>query len=133
MIFANELLDKIRSHEFGFETGEDAVLQLIAVDSKSVAAGSSVAVICASVALGAHDGISPLTKAAPILGDLIDEVRLTPEEDGSLKAELFGDLAAMLAYAQHEKKSPDSEKPGRELSLVAGARNPRQLTLEAWV
>ena len=44
-------------------------------------------------------------EAAQILGDLIDEVRLTPEEDGSLKAELFGDLAAMLAYAQNEKKS----------------------------
>ena len=67
-------------------------------------------------------------EAAQILGDLIDEVRLTPEEDGSLKAELFGDLAAMLAYAQHEKKSPDSDKPGRELSLVAGARYGTYLT-----
>ena len=28
----------------------------------------------------------------------------------------------MLTYAQNEKKRPDSEKPGRELSLVAGAR-----------
>ncbi len=59
-------------------------------------------------------------EAAQILGGLIGEVRLTPEENGAIKAELFGDLAAMLAYAQHEKKSPDSEKPGRELSLVAG-------------
>jgi hypothetical protein len=80
-------------------------------------------------------------EAAESLGNLIEKVVLTPDAgapDG-LAAELHGNLAMILTLAA----SPDSAKlprisgsknsrsrsvPGRQLSVVARARNHRQLT-----
>ena len=65
------------------------------------------------------------TEAAEMLRDLIDEIRLVPE-DGELAIELRGDLAAILALS---RKNPQGDASGAQITLVAGARNHRNLTL----
>ena len=66
-------------------------------------------------------------EAGEILRSLVDRVVLTPDDDGtSLKAELYGDLAEILAFSSSgnsDKKIPGScSEPGSLLSVVAGAR-----------
>ena len=62
-------------------------------------------------------------EAGEIIRGLIDRIVLTPA-DGVLKAELHGDLGAILAYADGELqpngKASSSAKPGALLSVVAG-------------
>jgi DNA invertase Pin-like site-specific DNA recombinase len=66
------------------------------------------------------------TDAAEILRGLIDKIVLTPTDEG-LRAELHGDLAAMLALederASSNKKRPETDVSGRQLSVVAGTCN----------
>ena len=58
---------------------------------------------------------------------MIQTIRLVPE-DGELAIELVGELAGILALTN--EKSPRPLGPGaRQLTLVAGARNLRELTL----
>jgi hypothetical protein len=73
---------------------------------------------------------TPRRFTAEILRGLIEEIRLTPSVDGDrLGLELYGHLAATLALTN----DPTANRPGsgdpRRFSLVAGERNPRQLTL----
>ena len=59
-------------------------------------------------------------EAADVLRALIDEIRVTPAPGGELRMELFGDLAAILALGEEEKRArPGLSAPAR-LSLVAG-------------
>ena len=51
--------------------------------------------------------------------ELIDEIRLVPE-DGKLRAELYGELAALINLANEH---PRSKGTGAQVTLVAGARN----------
>ena len=72
-------------------------------------------------------------EAGEILRRLIDRIVLTPE-DGTLKAELYGDLVEILALckpAEQNKKLPRTDVPGSQLSVVAGARNQLYLLLMA--
>ena len=51
-----------------------------------------------------------------VLRDLIDEMRLSP--DGrTLRIELFGELASLIALAQ---ENPRSAQAGVQVTLVAG-------------
>ena len=56
--------------------------------------------------------------AAQAIQGLIEEVRLVPE-NGTLKIELFGQLAALINLTN---KNPHSKETGAQVTLVAGAR-----------
>lgn len=69
---------------------------------------------------------STAAEAGEIVRGLIDRIVLTPV-DGVLRAELFGDLAAIMAMAEiparaNKRPGPPSGEPGL-LSVVAGAFN----------
>jgi hypothetical protein len=51
--------------------------------------------------------------------ELIEEIRLVPE-DGKLRAELYGELAALINLANEH---PRSKGTGVQITLVAGARS----------
>ena len=55
-------------------------------------------------------------EASEAIRDLIDEIRLIPE-DGELRIELFGELAALVGLAN---ESPRSDDRGLQVTLVAG-------------
>jgi site-specific DNA recombinase len=67
-------------------------------------------------------------EASEMLRGLIDSIVLTPEE-GQLRIELRGNLAAMLTVAQQTKRSPETGDLLVPVQLVAGARNRRYLQL----
>jgi hypothetical protein len=58
--------------------------------------------------------------------ELIEEIRLVPE-DGKLRAELYGELAALINLANEH---PRSKGTGVQITLVAGARNRLDLQLQ---
>ena len=68
-------------------------------------------------------------EASLAIRGLIEEVRLVPE-NGRLEIELAGDLAGILALTSN---NPRRDGRGLQVTLVAGACNPRQLTLQASV
>jgi hypothetical protein len=51
---------------------------------------------------------------------LIDAIVLTPDE-GALRIELRGNLAAMLSAASNAKRSPESGDLSLQVQMVAGA------------
>lgn len=62
------------------------------------------------------------TEAMEAVRSLIEAVRLVPV-NGELKIELYGELAALLSLGEAPKnKHPQSEEPGVQITLVAGAR-----------
>ncbi len=69
------------------------------------------------------------SEAMELIRGLIDKIVLTPAEDG-LKAELYGDLAEILAFSEGAKSQHPSRAEGCQLSVVAGARNQRCLHLD---
>ena len=76
------------------------------------------------------------TVAAELVRSLIERVDLLPDDTApnGLRAEVHGDLAAILAVADRDisnVKLPGSFKPGSQLSVVAGARNCLNLLLKA--
>jgi hypothetical protein len=66
-------------------------------------------------------------EASEMLRGLIEAIVLTPQ-DGQLRIELRGNLAAMLAAAQQTRRSPETGDLLVPVQLVAGACN--QLDLE---
>jgi hypothetical protein len=64
-------------------------------------------------------------EAGEIIRGLIEEIVLTPT-DGILKAELYGDLARLMTFAEAEEHKTNNAGSPREpalLSVVAGTRN----------
>ena len=61
-------------------------------------------------------------EATEALRGLIDVIILTPDE-GALRIELKGNLAAMLSAATNAKRSPDTGDLSLQVEMVAGARN----------
>jgi len=59
------------------------------------------------------------TEATEALRGLIDAITLTPEQ-GELKIELKGNLAAMLSAAVHAKRSPETGDLSLQVQMVAG-------------
>ena len=68
------------------------------------------------------------TEASEALRGLIDAIVLTPDQ-GELRIELKGNLAAMLGAAQNAKRSPETGDVSLQVEMVAGARNRRYLQL----
>jgi hypothetical protein len=62
------------------------------------------------------------TEATEALRGLIDAITLTPEQ-GELRIELKGNLAAMLSAATNAKRSPETGDLSLQVEMVAGARN----------
>jgi site-specific DNA recombinase len=60
------------------------------------------------------------TEASEALRGLIDAIVLTPNQ-GELKIELKGNLAAMLGAAQNAKRSPETGDLSLQVVMVAGA------------
>ena len=71
-------------------------------------------------ALNAEDS---RVEASIILRGLIDEIRLVPE-DGDLRIYLVGELSQLLHLALNKK--PGLRETGLQVTLVAGARFPRE-------
>jgi site-specific DNA recombinase len=67
-------------------------------------------------------------EAAECIRELIEEIRLVPE-DGKLRVELYGELAALLNLANGH---PRSKETGVQITLVAGARNHLYRTRFLW-
>jgi DNA invertase Pin-like site-specific DNA recombinase len=67
-------------------------------------------------------------EASDLLRGLIESIVLTPEE-GQLRIELKGNLAAMLTVAQQTKRSPETGDLLVPVQMVAGARNQHYLQL----
>jgi site-specific DNA recombinase len=63
-------------------------------------------------------------EAAECIRELIEEIRLVPE-DGKLRAELYGELAALINLANEH---PRSKGTGVQITLVAGARFAQERT-----
>jgi DNA invertase Pin-like site-specific DNA recombinase len=68
------------------------------------------------------------TEATEALRGLIDAITLTPDQ-GELRIELKGNLAAMLSAATNAKRSPETGDLSLQVQMVAGARNQRYLQL----
>ena len=68
------------------------------------------------------------TEAAEAIRALIDEIRLVPE-GGTLKIELYGELSALLNFAN---ENPRSKGTGVQVTLVAGARCHLYRTRAEW-
>jgi hypothetical protein len=68
------------------------------------------------------------TEAREALRDLIDMITLIPEQ-GALRIELTGNLAAMLGATVQSKRSPETGDLSLQVSMVAGARNQHYLQL----
>ncbi|MEL0032827.1 MAG: hypothetical protein VW712_07670 [Paracoccaceae bacterium] len=61
---------------------------------------------------------------------LIERGQLVPE-NGELKIELYGELAALLKLGTEPKNEhPQAKSEGVQISMVAGARNRRYLHLD---
>jgi DNA invertase Pin-like site-specific DNA recombinase len=67
-------------------------------------------------------------EAAECIRELIEEIRLVPE-NGKLRVELYGELAALLNLANGH---PRSKGTGVQITLVAGARNHLYRTRFLW-
>jgi site-specific DNA recombinase len=67
-------------------------------------------------------------RASEALRGLIDAIVLTPDE-GQLRIELKGNLAAMLSAATNAKRSPETGDLVLRVEMVAGACNQRYLQL----
>ena len=65
-------------------------------------------------------------EAAECIRDLIEEVRLVPE-NGKLRIELYGELAALINLANEH---PRTKGTGVQVTLVAGTRNHLDLQLD---
>ena len=68
--------------------------------------------------------------AAQALRELIEEIRLVPEND-RLEIELTGALAGILAFSRESKKPVPPGRDGLQVTLVAGARNCLDLLLRS--
>jgi site-specific DNA recombinase len=63
-------------------------------------------------------------EAAEVIRSHIDRITLTPNAEGRLEVQLYGDLAQILQFCEmgeHKHQRPGHGKPGREVSVVAGA------------
>lgn len=76
------------------------------------------------------------SEAGEIIRSLIERIDLSPTEVG-LKAELYGDVAEILALCDEQAtktKRPSYKGMGRRVSVVAGGRYQRCLHLnEVWL
>ena len=63
-------------------------------------------------------------EAAEVIRSQIERITLTPNAEGGLEVQLYGDLPRILQFCeagQHKHQRPGRGRPGRGLSVVAGA------------
>ena len=73
------------------------------------------------------------SEATEALRGLVDAIVLTPDQASeALQIELRGNLAAMLGATVQTKRSSESDDLSLQVSLVAGARNRRDLPIGGW-
>jgi site-specific DNA recombinase len=63
-------------------------------------------------------------EATEVIRSHIERITLTPNEEGTLDIQLYGDLARILQFCEageRKRERPGHGKPGRGLSVVAGA------------
>jgi site-specific DNA recombinase len=63
-------------------------------------------------------------EAAEVIRSHIERITLTPDAEGALEVQLYGDLARILQFCEageHKRQRPGHGRPERELSVVAGA------------
>jgi site-specific DNA recombinase len=75
---------------------------------------------------------SEQAQALEAIRGLIDKIVLTPVE-GVLRIDLHGEAAAILQFSAASKKGRFQLGDAKHLVMVAGARNPRELTLACQV
>ena len=71
----------------------------------------------------------------PIIRSQIERITPTPNERGTPEVQPHGDLALILELSEADERKcerPGHERPGRELSVVAGARNHLYRTFMVW-
>lgn len=65
-------------------------------------------------------------EAADLLRSLLDRIELTPNDQGRLEIDLYGDLAGILTLAGNKKRPLEASDPSvQQVKVVAGARNYR--------
>jgi hypothetical protein len=75
---------------------------------------------------------SPIA-ANTAIRQLIERVQLVPE-NGELKIELYGELAALLKLGTEPKNEhPQAESEGVQITMVAGAGFVQDPTIKKWV
>ena len=74
-----------------------------------------------------------LIEANTAIRQLIERVQLVPE-NGGLKIELYGELAALLKLGtEPKKKHPQAESEGVQITMVAGAGFTQGPSISSWV
>jgi hypothetical protein len=74
-----------------------------------------------------------LIEANTAIRHLIEREQLFPQ-DGELKIELYGDLAALLKLGTEPKNEhPQAESEGVQITMVAGAGFAQDPTISIWV
>ena len=74
-----------------------------------------------------------LIEANTAIRQLIERVQLVPE-NGELKIELYGELAALLKLGTEPKNEhPQAKDEGVQITMVAGAGFVQDPTISAWV
>jgi hypothetical protein len=116
----------------GLQERKTALLaQLAAVDEPPPLLHPAMADLCRTKVeqlAGALQREDSRLEASDTLRGLIDSIVLTPQE-GQLRIELRGNLAAMLTVAQQTKRSPVTGDLSMPVQMVAGARNHHYLQL----
>jgi len=69
-------------------------------------------------------------EAVDLIRSLVDQITLTPNIEGKLDIDLYGDFAGILSLAAKNERSLDESDPSVvQVKMVAGACNHRELTL----
>jgi hypothetical protein len=69
-------------------------------------------------------------EAADLLRSLLDRIELTPNDQGGLEIDLYGDLAGILSLAANKNSPLEASDPSvQQVKVVAGACNHRQFQL----
>jgi hypothetical protein len=64
-------------------------------------------------------------EAADLIRSLVDRITLTPNAEGKLDIDLYGDLASILSLAAQKERPLDESDPSVvQVKMVAGARYP---------
>jgi site-specific DNA recombinase len=72
-------------------------------------------------------------EAADILRSLVDRIELSPNQQGKLEIDLYGDLAGILTLAARKDRPLDQSDPSvQQVKVVAGARNHLYRTRSHW-
>ncbi len=64
-------------------------------------------------------------EAADLLRSLVDRITLTPNDEGRLDIDLYGDLAGILSMATNKDRPLDKSDRACQINLSEGSGNPK--------